>query len=1076
MLKKIVIFLLMSMFFLIPATIAQANYKNDWSPEQPSPYSGRIYTHNQYVRIFVNDGGALFNNYAIYGGYMPVFCLPGQLTSGYTAVDVNKLYGKDNGKDKDPFTYAILKSTKFKTDTAVSTTGEKVEYFLIHNGLSGNPYVGATMSDTNVEVQNNANAPGIGKLTPGPDGATTKDPYLVKNWLPYSVAWVGKDGNYTDPSTGKKVKKEGFYYATTYLKGDKGGQVGSTNLTADSARALVTHQGKVQVNTDVYINYNYNLALAYLGQEKVAKKPGEEEDWTVWLFNQTPFSTVKDKTHLRAFIQEKGGEPQLVASTEVRLRQDQAASQFSWNFGYKLPEKDFTLIVTVDRNYIDGQWVNEPLVTEVDNIGRLYGDNGAMETTYADNVLTSAMTGGISGGNDNKAPGNTVDLAALNLNIYDTDGNLMADTLKEGATYNAAAVFKNYYNKGGFAEIRLYARQRTGNYQLRCSKWLFIDPGGTIYISKDDNWSFTVGTDTIGIAATIDYFWGNSGWDGEQFNLETGSKVSEVNYENNIIQKDLAVTNETAPREESHYASYYPFKIVREPVYRTEKQKVWLQDWKKLPYKEAKPKYRIHAILISLFGAKQAYADENAPYWNDLSDSLQVYGYWIHIQGKDVLVECNQDGSKTGWAYINNGSYIEKDVQVIDHYNETKVEDQSQPKRYLYAPEVYPGIRYRERTLSASTTGKPEQIGYPYGQYLNKDWRQIVIPIYNPNYWGVVASVKAMITDAEVNEEVNLGAQETKWVLLEIPEGSTTNYSTQFITVVTEVKQNLDPYAPDNYINNPQADDGKPVVSLTDATGLQFSGPEWYKEQDKQKVFVLVPAFKKVMEWIPDSFTNENIGTPTYKTVAGYGWNTVSVSKPYPVDGSSAGGSTLKDIAHRKEFIDMNGYDGQARYNYFTTYDYNIAVRNYNTDFIFNISNLGVTYMDYRNGKYSTFPLSWSKATINPGDTINLNGNFEVNDEYFHPELSSYGGLTMSECVGTAKINAIAGVYNYFDQKNWAGSFEPAIYKTMFDYEKVMTPDELVSFGNSNKNILSNISNFLQSKPELMSSKAVMVK
>jgi len=875
--KKILLFSLFIMFFLLPTGLAQAKYEKRWSDPLPSPYPGRVNTHNQYVRIFLNDGGVMYNNYAIHGSYMPVFCLPGKLNSGYTAAVEKDL------RENDPFAYAILKSTKFQIATA-----ENIDYFLIHNGLRENPYIKATTMDTNVEIQNNPNAPVIGKLTPGPDDATTKDPYKLYNRPPnYSVAWVGKDGN----------DYEGFYYATTYLKGDKGGQVGSSLLTADAAKALVTHKGNVQVNTDVYINYNYNLALIGLKQKKVARNPGEEEKWTVQLINQTPFTTVKDKTHLRAFIQEKGGEPQLVASKEAELAQNQVASTLFWEFGYALPENDFTLIVTVNRNYIDGKWVNEPLVTQADfqlkgEYYKIYGKDGAMETTYSDNVLTSEMTGGNSGSNE--PPSGDVDLAAMDLNLYNSAGSRMADALIEGETYKVAAVFRSYYNKPGFAELRFYVKQSAGNYQLRDSKFVFMEPGGTVYIDKDDGWVYTASKGTTPVIA-INRIWEN-GWKDRQFKLESGELLDESNYDNNTLEKSHNITENTTPREESHYASYYPAMEVQEPIYETIKEKVWLPEVKKLPYKEAEVNVKVRARLVPNEDVSRSLPVER-PSWHTLTDGTEVFGYWVFPKNSpQVLVECDQQGNKTGWAYLNEGKFVEQERQVLIGYETKRVQDPSQPKRYLYPAEVYPSPRYMNESLSHYKWGtrEPKQVYYPFGDYLNREeWRQIIIPIYNPNDWAVKAKVRTFIPESR-DVFVNLGAKETKWVMVKLPQDAKVKgwkpYKINYLSVVVHIEENYDPYAPDEYKYQPPADDYDRVFYFCDATGLQFGAPQWYKEnEDDQEVFVLKPAFKTVMKWVPDDPEDWTIGKPVYETVPGYTWSRVEVYRPIAIDDRSPG-------------------------------------------------------------------------------------------------------------------------------------------------------------------------------------------
>ncbi len=70
----LLVLLILLSLFSFTALAGENKYNRDWSPKRPSPYQGREYTHEQYVRLYLDDG-VLHKNNVVYNGYMPVFCL-----------------------------------------------------------------------------------------------------------------------------------------------------------------------------------------------------------------------------------------------------------------------------------------------------------------------------------------------------------------------------------------------------------------------------------------------------------------------------------------------------------------------------------------------------------------------------------------------------------------------------------------------------------------------------------------------------------------------------------------------------------------------------------------------------------------------------------------------------------------------------------------------------------------------------------------------------------------------------------------------------------------------------------------
>lgn len=522
-------------------------------------------------------------------------------------------------------------------------------------------------------------------------------------------------------------------------------------------------------------------------------------------------------------------------------------------------------------------------------------------------------------------------------------------------------------------------------------------------------------------------------------------------------------------------------------------------------------------VLALLPGAAGA-SGEPHPGWETLADGSKVYGFWQDSGGYRFLIECDPaTGQMTGFAYLNSGKYVEQEVQVLDGYDQVKYIDTSQPKRYLYSPEMYPPrAKYRGESLSIRQgTEDPVQVGYPYGSSLAEDWRPVIVPIYNPNRWGVKAWVHAFLTGDDWQGYVTLGPQETKWVMLKIPAnakiGGYNPYSSAYITVVTRVVENYDPLAPDEYKVNPPADNSSFVMWYADLRGLEFSGPEWYDERDTQKVLVLEPAFKEVMQWIPDNPGDWRVGHPEYDTVPGYRWVTKEVNPPNPLAGYPTSlSATQDDINNLRAAGEGNGpyyqtegttlkiYDktpiyswqDEGFYRYIYRYYYKSRVVFYNNqDFYVTLDNfyIAAKQKEGKESRWRQIPVGIS-GTLAPGETKEFYVYFTQDDGYFDSEygyqyqriLSPYltagnifngiGGIKMvTSAAGNVTVNAVAGAENYCEEDDWQDAFEPSLRVTLFDFEEVMTPDELARFAAyEGGQILRNITNFLAGHPERM--------
>ncbi|MGB9859547.1 MAG: hypothetical protein ACPLQP_06395 [Moorellaceae bacterium] len=493
--------------------------------------------------------------------------------------------------------------------------------------------------------------------------------------------------------------------------------------------------------------------------------------------------------------------------------------------------------------------------------------------------------------------------------------------------------------------------------------------------------------------------------------------------------------------------------------------------------------------------------------WETLADGSKVYGFWQDSGGYRFLVECDPaTGQLTGFAYLNSGKYVEQEVQVLDGYDEEYFIDYSQPKRYLYPIEILYG-RYREQMLPIRyALQDPLRVAYPYGATIAEDWRPVLILLINPNAWTVKAGVTAVMDDGDRwSGEVVFAPYEWKYVMLKIPAGAKATgkdaYETSYIYVDTKITENLDPLSPPNYKYNPRADDGRVVSMYADLVGVQFGSPEDYDEVDIQKAFALRPAFKEVMRWVPEDPANWRVGRPEYDLVPGYRWDVVRVygltteaGDPLPVVATQEDIENLRAVGPLKDENGNEVYyktegvtatllkkEKVGRHDYIYYFKARIPVKN-NTGFIAWFDNLRIVTRQYINGEYRKvrMPGSASGGPAPPGETIELYAEFTQDsreeERIWKPRVvagsvfNGIGGIYYPEILrASVTINAVAGCEDYNDERHWSGEFYPYLPITLFDFEEVMTPEELATFARYvDTGIRDNITYFLAGQPELM--------
>lgn len=177
---------------------------------------------------------------------------------------------------------------------------------------------------------------------------------------------------------------------------------------------------------------------------------------------------------------------------------------------------------------------------------------------------------------------------------------------------------------------------------------------------------------------------------------------------------------------------------------------------------------------------------------------VSVYGYWTDVGGIQVLIVCDpktdepvRGADGKGIAYINQGSYVTVEEEVVTGYEEGKEIDFDTVKTLqplsvsVFAPNVSTGIEWDWDWFKE--TGEIRFRGTGYVQWPGDySWEHpvtdpscwlIVAEVSNPNPFPIKGNVCVQLKDwrdqrrkhrgvVDVDKKVLLGAGETKYVLL----------------------------------------------------------------------------------------------------------------------------------------------------------------------------------------------------------------------------------------------------------------------------------------------------------------------
>lgn len=537
--------------------------------DYPTPYHGRVYTHRIPVRFYMDDGIARYYFGRIWAH---VFDIPGVPNSGYTAVDIREV-SNDINNPKLYYDYFELLHWPRRKD-----------YYL----LSGKEWSGTLFLDKAATKYDKSL---IKMETKSGDSYTRRvGAYRVPNASSDNPAVFPSNNRGPLPSNPADVAYDGEKFA--YVKGMLPSVVGNdsfeggwTELNSIGAKSVLKGTAGAAGYygySDVWVRFPYNAALAVLEQKSAASEVGEKEKWTVMWVNQTPYATDEDKTTLRAYIKNlETGKMSLVAEESVAMGTPwDARSIGNWTFEVPKPSFNYQVVVTIDMRWDGSRWVEENLVTLNPIRGytySMYGPLGHKETTYIDNILTSDQMTGSS-----PPDGGTVivypdDLAAVKIEVLDSDGNPVTQ-LQEGHVYRVRATYQSGFNVGGFARLRLYRYDiKNKRLYLQGEEYEYFSPNGT-EVCDFGNYGWGAGLYTL--IATVCYRnSGNdptTGWVAEKFD----GKHTEATYDNNKITLNVGVGENPysgKPQPSSwSYNLYYPpertetvevYEELLEPVY-----------------------------------------------------------------------------------------------------------------------------------------------------------------------------------------------------------------------------------------------------------------------------------------------------------------------------------------------------------------------------------------------------------------------------------------------------------------------------------------------------------------------------
>lgn len=287
-------------------------------------------------------------------------------------------------------------------------------------------------------------------------------------------------------------------------------------------------------------------------------------------------------------------------------------------------------------------------------------------------------------------------------------------------------------------------------------------------------------------------------------------------------------------------------------------------------------------VLLSCLITTSAYAD--APHYIDIGNNQTVFGYERSINGKKYIIKCDPNtGKETGFALMDNGKYVTKEMKILDGYE--LAPDLSITKK-LYPTENYPSPLWKGQVSIAPLWDSTWDWNSKYSYYELKlnplvvnspysnppdYWHWLIFNVMNPNPWPVVSHVYCIVGSNKYEKDVRFEANETKQLKMDVVAGEN-----EPIAISCEIIKNLDPDAPSepvDYINHPPADDGGPTWGVNQFNPVEIT-IRGHQEHYSEGLYGLVPAFKQIPVWNPES-EDGHWGHLSFNTTPAYEWKVV---------------------------------------------------------------------------------------------------------------------------------------------------------------------------------------------------------
>ena len=307
--------------------------------EEPDPpYPGRVYTHQQWMRVFVKVGNE--QERLVDSNWRSVFNYPGTLDVGYTA---------DHASNVSQELANWLKAANLYHASSQN-------YLLSAQGAKGmglgSPHLQYTYWNRSIPIKSTSSDAEMvsvfGKTFMRDPEATMLRPVRAHQGPPSDIYWDGSK----------------FHYAISPSPVD-GARRGVINLSERNSahKAFVNASNPTMGYGELYLYFPYDtmfmsFAPTILGEVRATERASGH----INVLNLSPWNSIPSHTKFRVYTW-VNGEPEPKINGPIK---DLALTQLTPRlvpFDFYVPNKPFKLILTVNIYWSGGRWVNEPLRT-----------------------------------------------------------------------------------------------------------------------------------------------------------------------------------------------------------------------------------------------------------------------------------------------------------------------------------------------------------------------------------------------------------------------------------------------------------------------------------------------------------------------------------------------------------------------------------------------------------------------------------------------------------------------------------------------------------------------------------------